>query len=92
MIDAGASSVKKKKLQLVPVTLREANEFVANFHRHNKPTQGGRFAIGAIYGDELIGVAIVGRPVSAQLQDGLTAEVTRWCVSNEAPKNACSLL
>jgi len=92
MIDAGASSVKKKKLQLVPVTLREANEFVANFHRHNKPTQGGRFAIGAIYGDELIGVAIVGRPVSAQLQDGLTAEVTRLCVSDDAPTNACSFL
>ena len=92
MIDAGASSVKKKKLQLVPVTLREANEFVANFHRHNKPTQGGRFAIGAIYGDALIGVAIVGRPVSAQLQDGLTAEVTRLCVSDDAPTNACSFL
>ena len=92
MTDAGANSVNKKKLQLVPVTLREANEFVANFHRHNKPTQGGRFAIGAVYGDALIGVAIVGRPVSAQLQDGLTAEVTRLCVSDDAPTNACSFL
>src|SRR5690606_14200872 len=38
-----------------------------------------RFAIGARYDGQLIGVAIVGRPVSRQLQDGLTAEVLRVC-------------
>ena len=77
---------------VVPITLREANEFVANFHRHNKPTQGGRFAIGASTGRDLIGVAIVGRPLSATLQDGETAEVTRVCVIDSAPKNTCSFL
>ena len=51
------------KLHPTPIALREANEFVRNFHRHNKPTQGGKFAIGAVYDDELVGVAIVGRPV-----------------------------
>jgi len=80
------------KLAVTPISLREANEFVENFHRHNKPTQGGRFAIGAMNDDELVGVAIVGRPISATLDDGLTAEVTRVCVVDDAPKNSCSFL
>ena len=80
------------KLQPTPIALREANEFVRNFHRHNKPTQGGKFAIGAVYDDELVGVAIVGRPVSSVLDDGTTAEVTRVCVRDHAPRNACSFL
>tara|TARA_R100001510_G_scaffold10157_1_gene7808 strand:- start:122 stop:616 length:495 start_codon:yes stop_codon:yes gene_type:complete len=82
----------KTKLQPTPMTLREANEFVRNFHRHNKPTQGGKFAIGALYNGELVGVAVVGRPVSATLDDGWTAEVTRVCVRDHAPRNACSFL
>ena len=81
-----------QKLQPTPIALREANEFVRNFHRHNKPTQGGKFAIGALHDDELVGVAIVGRPVSATLNDGWTAEVTRVCVRDHAPRNACSFL
>ena len=80
------------RLQPTPISLREANSFVGNFHRHNKPTQGGKFAIGALYNDEIVGVAIVGRPVSATLQDGYTAEVTRLCVHDDAPKNTCSFL
>ena len=80
------------KLTPIPITLREANDFVTNFHRHNKKTQGGRFAIGAVYGDVMVGVAIVGRPVARTLQDGLTAEVTRLCVHDDAPKNTCSFL
>ena len=48
--------------------------------------------MGATYGDDLIGIAIVGRPVSAILQDGVTAEVTRLCVVDHAPKNSCSFL
>lgn len=78
------------KLAVTPISLREANEFVENFHRHNKPTQGGKFAIGACFGGELVGVAIVGRPVARMLDDGVTAEVTRVCVVDHAPKNTCS--
>ena len=81
-----------ERLTIVPVSLREANEFVLNFHRHNKPTQGGKFAIAACYDEAMVGVAIVGRPVSATLQDGVTAEVTRVCVLADAPKNTCSFL
>ena len=73
------------------MSIQEANEFVANFHRHSKPTQGGKFAIGAS-SHGLFGVAIVGRPIARRLDDGYTAEVLRVCVSPNAPKNTCSFL
>jgi hypothetical protein len=79
-------------MKVVPMSLKEANNFVLNFHRHNKPVQGAKFAIGASDGEKLIGVAIVGRPVSRHLDNGYTAEVTRCCVLENAPKNACSFL
>ena len=75
-----------------PMTIRQANEFVGCHHRHNKPTQGGKFAIGARHGDRLVGVAIVGRPVARMLDDGFTVEVTRVCVLDDAPMNTCSFL
>ena len=78
-------------LHLVPISLREASDFVENFHRHNKAPQGGKFAIGASDGDQLIGVVIVGRPVARFLDDGFTAEVLRCCV-HEDNRNACSFL
>lgn len=79
-------------MKVVPISISEANEFVANFHRHNKPVQGAKFAIGVSDGDRLVGVAIVGRPISRHLDDGETAEVTRCCVLDDAPKGACSFL
>lgn len=80
------------KLQVVPVALREANAFVDAYHRHNAPTRGCKFCLGANFGDMLAGVAIIGRPVARLLQDGLTAEVLRCCVQPDAPKNTPSFL
>ena len=82
------------KLKVIPITLREANDFVENFHRHNTRTQrdGGRFAIGATTGESMVGIAIVGRPIARLLDDGYTSEVTRCCVLDDAPKNSCSFL
>ena len=81
------------KLMAVPIELKEANEFVANFHRHNKPVTGHRFSIGVSDGKELWGVVIVGRPVSRIIQaQGATAEVLRCCVRGGAPKGSCSFL
>lgn len=82
-------------LVLMPITLREANDFVENFHRHNGRTSrdGGKFALGV--GTDamgLVGVAIVGNPLSATLMDGWTAEVLRVCVHDKSPKNTCSFL
>ncbi len=82
------------KLQLVPITLREANDFVEQHHRHNGRTSrnGGKFAIGCGTEDGLCGIAIVGRPLARKLDDGYTAEVLRVCVTPESAKNAPSML
>ena len=77
-------------LMLKPVTLAQANEFVAQHHRHHKPVVGHKFSIGCTLNGELVGVAIVGRPVSRYLDDGLTLEVNRLCT--DGTKNACSML
>jgi hypothetical protein len=81
-------------MTIVPVTIREANEFVEAFHRHNGRTSrdGGKFAIGLSEGGRMVGVAIVGNPVSATLMDGYTAEVLRTCTNSEAGLGAVSKL
>jgi len=81
-----------RKLIVVPVELREANEFVESFHRHSRQVQGHRFSLGASYGDQLVGVAIIGRPIARRLDDGMTLEVTRTCVRPDAPNNVNSFL
>ena len=83
-----------KTLSVIPITLREANDFVASYHRHNGRTarNGGKFAIGATTGKQMVGVAIVGRPLARMLDDGYTAEVTRACTSPDAPKGTVSFL
>lgn len=79
---------------LVPMTLRKANDFVAKHHRHNGRTSrnGGKWACGLACAGRLVGVAIVGNPLSATLMDGWTAEVLRVCTTEQAPKGACSML
>ena len=56
----------------------------------NRATAGHKFSIGCAKDGELVGVAIVGRPVSRYLDDGWTLEVNRLCTTGE--KNACSIL
>jgi len=75
---------------LEPITLREARRFVALHHGHNEPPQGWLFGVGARSG-EIVGVGIAGRPVSRELQDGRTLEITRLCLS-AAPHNTASML
>lgn len=80
---------------IIPLTLRQANDFVEQHHRHSARTSndGGKFAIGLEVRGDLVGVAIVGRPVARLLQrDPLTAELLRVCVSPSAPRTANSML
>lgn len=77
---------------VIPLTLADANAFVTLHHRHNKKVQGHKFSIGATQENNLVGVAIIGRPVSRHLDNGLTMEVTRLTVLDDAPKNTCSFL
>ena len=46
-------------LELVPVTLREANGFVQQYHRHHKQVAGHKFSIGVAQDGKLVGVASV---------------------------------
>lgn len=82
------------KLMAVPITLREANDFVSAYHRHNGRTSrdGGKFAIGVADESGLVGVAIVGNPLSATYMDGYTAEVLRVCTAPNSPLGANSFL
>lgn len=62
-------------LRLKPISLRDANEYVRQHHRHHKPVAGHKFSIGCEADGELVGVIIAGRPVSRYLDDGFTLEV-----------------
>lgn len=72
------------------MVLSEANAFVALHHRHHKPVPGAKFCIGVAVNDVIVGVAIVGRPISRMLDDGWTLEVNRTCT--DGTKNANSML
>lgn len=77
---------------MLSVSLRTANAFVLERHRHHRPVQGAKFALAVTLSDsDLIrGVAIVGRSVARHLEDGWTLEVTRLCT--DSTPNACSKL
>jgi hypothetical protein len=77
-------------MEAVPLRLREANEFVGQHHRHNRPTVGSKFALGAVQDGKLVGVAVAGRPVARRLDDGTTLEILR--VATDGTPNACSFL
>lgn len=77
-------------MRLSPITLREANAFVAEHHRHHQPARGCICCVAVSVEDTVIGVAIIGRPVSRMLDDGWSAEVLRCCTTGE--RNACSML
>jgi hypothetical protein len=76
-------------LTLRPISIQDAKSHVAKWHRHNKPPQGGLFAV-AVASDSVCGVAIVGRPVARRLDDGWSAEIIR--VATDGTYNACSIL
>ena len=85
-----AEKRKAAPLEIVPMTLREANAYVEQHHRHHGPVPGQKYSIGLSDGEKIVGVAIVGRPVSRHLDDGWTLEVNRLCT--DGTKNACSML
>lgn len=74
----------------VPLSLKEANEFVNQLHRHHNSVFRDKYRVGAMENGKLVGVVQVGRPVSRVLDDGKTVEVTRLC--SDGTKNVCSFL
>jgi len=85
--------VTSQNSEIVPLHIKEANRFVQHFHRHNKTVAGAKFAIGLKLKDtnELIGVAVAGRPLARALDDTKTVEILRVCVK-DGFKNANSML
>jgi hypothetical protein len=77
-------------MEVVPISFEDACAFVKTHHRHHKPPQGHKFSIACFDGEKIIGVVIVGRPVSRWLDNGLTLEVTRLC--SDGSRNVCSML
>jgi hypothetical protein len=77
-------------LELQPITYQEACEFVDDNHSHHRAPQGWKFGIAVNDGEKIVGVVMVGRPVSRVLDDGWTLEVTRCCT--DGTKNAASKL
>lgn len=66
-------------LELQPITFAEAYHFITLHHRHHRPPTGAKFAIGVNDGEKVVGIIVVGRPVSRHLDDTWTAEVSRCC-------------
>lgn len=79
-------------LEIVPVTFKDACNFVSQHHRHNKPPVGHKFSVGlrCVENGTLVGVAMAGRPVARALDDGATLEVNRTCT--DGTRNANSML
>ena len=77
-------------LEVVPISLAEANAFVRQHHRHHHPVPGAKFCLAVAVSEFIVGVGIVGRPVARMLDDGWTLEVNRTCT--DGTKNANSML
>lgn len=79
-------------LKIIPLELKDANNLVLRLHRHHKPVIGHRFSIGVldVESKQLVGAAIVGRPVCRNVPANTTLEITR--LVTDGTKNACSCL
>lgn len=77
-------------MEIVPITYREAAEFVNKHHRHHNASVGCKFCVAVSDNNVIHGVAICGRPVSRHLDDGTVCEINRVCT--DGTPNACSML
>ena len=79
------------RLYLVVVDWDTVRAFCRSWHRHHpKPPPGYKWAHGVAAAGVLVGVAIVGRPVAREYDDGATVEVNRSVT--DGYKNANSML
>jgi hypothetical protein len=80
------------KLTHQPISLKTAQTFITEHHRHNKAPRGHKYSVAAVWDGEIVGVVIVGRTIARKLDDGFTVEVLRCCVRDGAPRNTPSYL
>lgn len=81
-----------KAFDIVALTLTEANEFVDLHHRHHVALRVQLFSLGLVWraSRQLLGAAIVARPVSTYMDDGFSVEVAR--LTTDGTPNASSAL
>ena len=66
-------------MEVAPVSLKEALDFVRRNHRHCAAPQGHKFSVGLTADGALIGVVIASTPKARALNDGRTLELNRIC-------------
>lgn len=79
-----------ERVEIVPISFAEACAFISRWHRHRAPPVGHKFSVAVARGRDVVGVAVVGRPIARHLDDGWTLEVTRVAVAGQP--NGCSML
>lgn len=80
------------KLRPKAVTQKQAFDMVKRWHKHHKAPQGWKFGLAIEDDIGALGVVTVGRPVSRNLDDGVTFEITRLALMDTGIKNAASML
>ena len=81
----------QQKLTITPINFKQACEYVDQHHRHHKPPRGHKFSIGVTNEQgQLVGVAMIGRPVARHYDNGYTLEVNR--TATDGTPNANSAL
>ena len=81
-----------KDFVIKPIGFHEACKFVKENHSYLPSPRGCKFAISVWQNDQIKGVVIVGRPISPQNDDNITAEVSRLAVKENFPNAASCLL
>lgn len=79
-------------MTLYPIGIAAARAYVQRHHSHLNAPIGGLFAVSVRKGEEMVCVAIVGRPVARLMQNGTTCEVIRLCSDGSAPHAASMAL
>ena len=77
-------------LEVVPLPIKQAQAFIDQHHRRHQAPKFFRFAVGLEKDGELVGAAVAGLPLSRNLCDGRTIEITRLCTLGDW--NAPSIL
>lgn len=89
----GISSTLQTDLEVHPIDLKEAAQYISKYHRHCGPPKFHKFSICLrVKGEaEPVGVAVVSTPKARSLMDGYTLEINRVC-ADPRYSNACSKL
>ena len=81
-------------MRIVPLTLEQANSFIAEYHRHHAPVVSHRWSIGLVVEGSnwsmLAGAAICGRPKARALPQYALLEINRLATTGIV--NGCSKL